>query len=105
MTSEEVQRIERIEGHHTFIKEKLLDVDAKVKGIYSAVIGDKLMGSIGIAERLCELEDNIHENKKEIENLKKQAIKNEVYMNQFIWAFSAIGGFIIIYFFKERFMK
>lgn len=63
------EKVERIENHHKFMKDKVMDIDGKVTTIYSSIIGNEL-GSQGIVKQLSKIEETINGNIKDIDELK-----------------------------------
>ena len=91
-----MERVERIENHHKFMKEKMIDVDTKISTIYQSIIGNEL-GSEGLIDRVAKIQDTIKGNMKDIEALKKSEIITNVYIKQIVWVVGIVGGIVISY--------
>ena len=91
-----MERVERIENHHKFMKEKMIDVDTKISTIYQSIIGNEL-GSEGLIDRVAKIQDTIKGNMKDIEALKKSEIITNVYIKQIAWVVGIVGGIVISY--------
>ena len=91
-----MERVERIENHHKFMKEKMIDVDTKISTIYQSIIGNEL-GSEGLIDRVEKIKDTIKGNMKDIEELKKSEIITNVYIKQIAWVVGIVGGIVISY--------
>ena len=91
-----MERVERIENHHKFMKEKMIDVDTKISTIYQSIIGNEL-GSEGLIDRVAKIQDTIKGNMKDIEALKKSEIIANVYIKQIAWVVGIVGGIVISY--------
>lgn len=99
------ERLDRLENHQKFMKEKVEDIDQKVTHIYYAVVGNKSMGNIGIAERMQDLETEITDIKKEVKVLETEKIENAVYMRQIKRLSWAVVVLVLGFLFKEVFVK
>mgnify|MGYP003435607444 FL=1 len=91
-----MERVERIENHHKFMKEKMIDVDTKISTIYSAILGNEL-GSEGLVSRFSKIQETMQNNMKDIEALKKSEIITNVYIKQIAWVVGIVGGIVISY--------
>ena len=91
-----MERVERIENHHKFMKEKMIDVDTKISTIYQSIIGNEL-GSEGLIDRVAKIQDTIKGNMKDIEALKKSEIITNVYIKQIAWVVGIVAGIVISY--------
>ena len=91
-----MERVERIENHHKFMKEKMIDVDTKISTIYSAILGNEL-GSEGLIDRVAKIQETMQNNMKDIEALKKSEIITNVYIKQIAWVVGIVGGIVISY--------
>ena len=91
-----MERVERIENHHKFMKEKMIDVDTKISTIYQSIIGNEL-GSEGLIDRVAKIQETIKNNMKDIEALKKSEIITNVYIKQIAWVVGIVGGIVISY--------
>jgi archaellum component FlaC len=82
------EKINRLEQHYSNIKKDVADINQKLNLVLSSLIGDDKMGSIGVVDRLKELES-------ELEDLKKAKIQTDVYMRIIIFIGSLITAGII----------
>lgn len=98
---EKDERLDRMEQHQKLLKEKVENIDEKVEKIYNAVVGDKSMGNVGMAERIIDVEIEMEKLRIEIKNLEKKKIEDAVYMNMI----KKLGWFsiaaILAFLFKE----
>mgnify|MGYP003435043913 CR=1 FL=1 len=77
------EKIDRLEQHYSNIKKDVADIKEKMNLILGSLIGDDKMGSIGVVDRLKELE-------KELEDLKKSKVQMDVYFRIIIFIGSII---------------
>lgn len=90
-----------MEEHQKLMKDKVGDIDAKVTEIYNAVVGNKSMGSVGMAERMNDMETTIDKLEIEIKSLEKTRIEDGVYMKIIRWLVAIVTVMVISFIIKE----
>lgn len=77
------EKIDRLEQHYSNIKKDVSDIKDKLGLVLNSLVGDDKMGSIGVVDRLKDLE-------KELEDLKKAKVQTDVYFKIIIFIGSII---------------
>jgi hypothetical protein len=90
-----------MEHHQKILKEKVEDIDKKVSKICDAVVGDKSMGSVGIAERIIDIEKEQESIKADIKKIEESRIEDKVYLKIIRWLGAIITGMVLAFIIKE----
>jgi hypothetical protein len=98
---EKDERLDRMEHHQRILKEKVEDIDKKVSKICDAVVGDKSMGSVGIAERMIDIEKEQESIKADIKKIEESRIEDKVYLKIIRWLGAIITGMVLAFIIKE----
>jgi len=100
-TKEKDERLDRMEHHQRLLKEKVEDIDKKISKICDAVVGNKDMGSVGMAERIIDIEKEQDAIKADIKKIEESRIEDEVYLKIIRWLGAIITAMVLSFIIKE----
>lgn len=101
MDSLELNKIDRVEQHQRELKKDMQQISDDVKEIKLAITGNPMTKDDGMVGELREVKYDLEDQKKEIDALKEDRIRNTVYMQLILWFSGIAGGAVIIYVFNQ----
>ena len=104
MNNLEVNKIDRVEQHQRELKKDMQQISDDVKEIKLAITGNPMTKDDGMVGKLREVVYDLEAQKKEIDGLKEDRIRNTVYMQIILW-FSGIAGTAVIIYVFNQFLK
>ena len=104
MNNLEVNKIDRVEQHQRELKKDMQQISDDVKEIKTALVGNPMTKDDGMVGKLREVVYDLEAQKKEIDGLKEDRIRNTVYMQIILW-FSGIAGTAVIIYVFNQFLK
>lgn len=76
------------------VEQHLKEIQKDIANISSALIGNKENGNRGLIHEIKDLKNEVTEINKELEKLKENNIKKDIYINQLKYVISIISGII-----------